>query len=84
VGSFTSSATNYESGKKFGDQLMLPASGFRGQNDGAMSNRGSFGIYWSSTHLSSASAFYLRLNSSITDVLGSGRRSGYSVRCVAE
>jgi uncharacterized protein (TIGR02145 family) len=84
VGSFTSSATNYESGKKFGDQLMLPAAGLRGQNDGAMSNRGSFGIYWSSTRLSSASAFYLRLNSSITDVLGSGRRSGYSVRCVAE
>ncbi|MFM8372537.1 MAG: hypothetical protein ACKOCO_09130 [Bacteroidota bacterium] len=43
VGSFTSSATNYGAGKKFGDQLMLPAAGYRDGNDGALYDRGNYG-----------------------------------------
>jgi uncharacterized protein (TIGR02145 family) len=64
VGSFSNSATNYGAGKKFGDQLMLPAAGYRDSGDGALVNRGSSGNYWSSTESGSSSAWYLYFDSS--------------------
>ena len=84
VGSFSNSATNYGAGAKFGDQLLLPAAGYRGDDDGALSYRGYFGVYWSSTEIDSYYAWYLYFGSSNADAGGNGRTGGLSVRCVAE
>ena len=86
VGSFTPSfATNYGSGVKFGDQLMLPAAGYRGIEDGALYGRGYIGIYWSSTEFGNSGAWSLGFGSSYAFTgYGSGRDNGISVRCVAE
>ncbi|MFM7401843.1 MAG: hypothetical protein ACKO4W_13160, partial [Bacteroidota bacterium] len=86
VGSFNSLATNYGAGKKFGDQLMLPAAGRRGTDDGALSNRGSRGNYWCSTEMEGGSdiAWGLGFSSSGASAGNYFRTRGLSVRCVAE
>ena len=86
VGTFTSSATNYGSGKKLGDQLMLPAAGGRNGGSGALYNRGGTGFYWSSTELVNNSAWDLYFGSSgvTTDYFDGSRNYGFSVRCIAE
>ena len=84
VGSFTSSATNYESGKKFGDQLMLPAAGRRLSGNGALFSRGSNGYYWSSLEFDNDNGWNLYFNSSSASMNSSGNIGGLSVRCVAE
>jgi uncharacterized protein (TIGR02145 family) len=86
VGTFNVSATNYGAGKKFGDQLMLPAAGFRLSSNGSVFNRGFNGFYWSSssTENDSGNAWRLSFNSSFDGTNNSLRINGYSVRCVAE
>ena len=86
VGTFNSSTTtNYGAGVKFGEQLMLPAAGFRSNVSGALLNRGNDGNYWSSTVSGNSSAWVLGFNSSVAYTYGSGNRAlGLSVRCVAE
>ena len=84
VGSFTSSATNYESGKKFGDQLMLPAAGRRLSGNGALFSRGSNGYYWSSLEFDNDNGWNLYFNNSSASMNSSGNIGGLSVRCVAE
>ena len=83
-GTFSGSATNYEAGVKFGDQLMLPAAGFRLGYDGALYYRGSGGYYWSSAELDSGDAWFLYFDSSNAGTNSYGRTNGSSVRCVAE
>jgi uncharacterized protein (TIGR02145 family) len=82
VGSFSPSATNYGAGKKFGDQLMLPATGFRNSSD--VYYRGYFGIYWSSTERVSNNAWYLEFDDSNASTSYNTRTNGYPVRCIAE
>jgi uncharacterized protein (TIGR02145 family) len=84
VGTFSISATNYGAGKKFGDQLMLPAAGYRYNDNGALNNRGSSGYYWSSTEDDSNYAWFLYFGSSDADTGIDNRTYGLSVRCVAE
>ena len=84
VGTFSSSATNYGAGKKFGDQLMLPAAGARYYGSGALIVRGYGGYYWSSTEFGDGSAYYMYFNSSNAGTFFSVRRGGFSVRCIAE
>jgi uncharacterized protein (TIGR02145 family) len=84
VGAFSDSATNYGAGKKFGDQLMLPAAGYRYSDYGALFDRGSFGFYWSSTEYDNNYAWYLGFNSSDAGTGSINRTYGLSVRCVAE
>jgi len=85
VGSFSDYATNYGAGKKFGDQLMLPAAGFRYFDGGALLYRGDRGYYWSSTeHDNNLGARDLYFNSSGAFTDYGGRSIGLSVRCVAE
>jgi uncharacterized protein (TIGR02145 family) len=84
MGTFVNSALNYTAGKKFGDQLMLPAAGGRGNGLGALSARGFVGHYWSSTEYDYGNAWYLDFNSSVAGTYDDGRTGGRSVRCVAE
>ena len=83
VGSFTSSATNYGAGKKFGDQLMLPVAGIRYDDNGALNALGEYGFYCS-TSLIFGSAGYLYFGSSDVFTDNIYRAYGLSVRCIAE
>jgi uncharacterized protein (TIGR02145 family) len=88
TGTFGSSATNYGTALHFGPNantklLTLPAAGYRIETNGALSNRGSIGYYWSSTE-SGSFAYYLGFNSSGVDPYFSLRTGGFSVRCIAE
>ena len=84
VGTFSNSATNYGAGVKFGGQLMLPAAGSRYNYNGALSNRGFIGYYWSSTEYDNSNAWYLFFISSVANTFNFSRTGGLSVRCVAE
>ena len=86
VGTFSNSFTNYGAGKKFGDQLMLPAAGGRYYFNGALGGRGYGGGYWSSSEYGSDYAWYLDLGSSSSSAYTdyAHRTFGASVRCVAE
>jgi uncharacterized protein (TIGR02145 family) len=83
VGTFSGSATNYGAGKKFGDNLMLPAAGFRFNLNGALYNRGAAGYYWSSTENGTATAGHLSFFGGAF-TFDSNRTNGFSVRCIAE
>ena len=84
VGTFNGSATNYEAGIKFGDQLMLPAAGYRDFGDGTLLDRGSIGFYWSSTEDGTDDAWTLNFDNSVAITLTAGRIFGNSVRCIAD
>jgi uncharacterized protein (TIGR02145 family) len=83
VGTSSSAATNYSAGVKFGNQLMLPAAGFRYTNNGALFGRG-FGDYWSSSEYGNNFAWNLYFDSSDAYTYSDSRIIGFSVRCVAE
>jgi len=63
--------------------LTLPAAGYRSSSNGALSSRGNFGYYWSSTE-PGANADYLYFYSSLASSSSYVRADGYSVRCVSE
>ncbi len=89
VGTWDSNDTNYSSGRFFGNDLMLPAAGYRYpthfHGSGALYARGYYGYYWSSSEYSSWNAYRLKVSSSRTDSgWYSSRLSGHSVRCIAE
>jgi uncharacterized protein (TIGR02145 family) len=88
VGTWSNSATNYSSARKFGDALLLPAAGIRDYMlSGGLYSRGSNGGYWSSSADSSgSSSWHLNFSSDSadTDRYFNGRRFGFSVRCVEE
>jgi uncharacterized protein (TIGR02145 family) len=63
---------------------MLPAAGDRGGSSGSLYFRGSNGYFWSSSQYTSDYAWYLGLLSGNASTYSSGRRGGFSVRCVAE
>ena len=84
VGTFTFSATNYGAGKKFGDQLMLPAAGDRSDADGECSNRGAYGSYWSSFQIGTTLARSLNFSSGPASIITNSRAQGNSVRCIAQ
>jgi len=83
VGTFNYSETNYGAGLRFGDQLMLPAVGYRDFYDGTLYDRGSNGLYWSSTEIESQGAWHLIFssNASTYDLV---RTTGYSIRCIED
>ncbi|MGK4791555.1 FISUMP domain-containing protein [Elizabethkingia anophelis] len=88
VGSWANNNGNYTTALYFKNPsnirtLMLPAAGFRSYTGGTLYNRGSNGLYWSSSEAAS-NAHDLNFNSSSVGVYGSTRANGLSVRCVAE
>jgi uncharacterized protein (TIGR02145 family) len=85
VGTWSISATNYSSARFFGDNLMLPAAGFRYFSNGSLNHLGGKGYYWCSSQGTSNLAGALSFGSSLASTGGDGdRRYGLSVRCVAE
>lgn len=89
VGAWTSSSTNYSSGIMFGTELYLPSASSRTPDTGALSGRGSEGLYWTSTmgpqsNSSYYLAFYSSGNTSITNSFANNRNYGMSVRCIKE
>ncbi len=84
MGTFSNAALNYTAGKKFGNQLMLPVAGVRGNVGGSLGSRGGSGRYWSSTENGNVNAGILIFSSSGATTNDSTRSFGLSVRCVAE
>ena len=82
--SWTSSNTNYTTGKRFGDLLFLPAAGSRASGDGALPGRGATGIYWSSSEDGASRTWFLILPSDMAFTYWSSRTNGFSIRCIAE
>jgi len=64
--------------------IFLPAAGYRYYPDGTLYNVGSLGNYWSSTAYGTGHAYYLYFYSGGADWHYDYRRSGLSVRAVAE
>ncbi len=76
-------------GRKFtdksnGNSIFLPAVGYRGGSNGTLYGAGSDGNYWSSTQYDTNSAYYLVFYSGGADWRYNYRKSGLSVRPVAE
>jgi uncharacterized protein (TIGR02145 family) len=83
-GSWTSSATNYDSGKNFGSDLCLPAMGFRSSGNGSLSGRGFEGMYWSSTESGTSNGIRLNFLGGTGILTGIFTRTyGLSIRCIA-
>ncbi|MDR1592056.1 MAG: fibrobacter succinogenes major paralogous domain-containing protein, partial [Prevotellaceae bacterium] len=80
---WTNSATNYSTGLKIGDALVLPAVGYRYSSNGSLFARGYHGYYWSST-ADGTDGYYLGFTSGDQDTNGSNRSYGFSVRCLSE
>jgi len=88
TGSWAAGTANFGSAIHWGPNestknLTLPAAGFRNTSNGALTNRGSNGYYWSSTE-NGTYAFYLLFGSSNANTSSSYRTYGFSVRCVSE
>ena len=78
---------NWVTGRIFGsgnNTLFLPAAGSRGSTSGTLSNRATFGYYWSNQENGSADALLLYFNSASANMGSNYRSFGFSVRCVAE
>ncbi len=84
TGTWTSSSTNYSSGRFFGPDLMLPAAESRIYLSGQLFSRGSNGSYWSSAEDGSGYAWYLGFDSGGAYSYYTNRRFGLSLRCIAE
>jgi len=84
VGTWNSDDTNYSSASFLGDDLMLPAVGYRNDLGGSLYYRGSEGDYWSTTQSSYNYTWGLHFSSRGVNTGDSSRRVGISVRCVAE
>ncbi len=89
--SWSNSATNYSSAGFIGNDLMLPAAGYRssysgyqGSNSGSMEGRGYVGYYWSSTQYTSSLVWNLYYWSGTADTNVNDHRGGFPVRCIAE
>lgn len=85
VGTWNNSASNFSAGIFFGNNLYLPAAGLRLYNDGHLDYRGSYGYYWSSSKMSSESAWFYYSNGANAGTSDLGTRAyGQSIRCIKE
>jgi uncharacterized protein (TIGR02145 family) len=87
VGSFTSSlycTTCFDAGEKFGDYLILPATGYRHYDTGTLLGLGNAGYNWSGSTSTSNSNYgqYVIAAKNYNVTEQSFRGFGFSVRCV--
>lgn len=80
IGTWTTGATNYSAGIKYGTSLYLPTAGARNNNDGKLINRSARPYYWSSTQYLSPNAYLFDGGSVMNEY---SRANGYSVRCIS-
>ena len=66
-----------------GVKLVLPAAGYRNNNNGSSYDQGVSGYYWSSS-VSATNGSYVNLKSATLNVDRNYRGLGYSVRCIQE
>ncbi|MCK5712985.1 MAG: hypothetical protein KAI25_09730, partial [Hyphomicrobiaceae bacterium] len=66
----------------YASALRLHTAGFLNGSSGALSSRGSFGFYWSSTQSSSANGYNLSFSSEGSWVYGDSKAHCFSVRCL--
>ncbi|PWJ54554.1 putative repeat protein [Dyadobacter jejuensis] len=90
TGSFVESNTNYSAIVHHGHNassknVSFIVGGYRDNNDGALSGRGTFGLYWESGSSSELGSYLLQVYnlSSIAGVTGT-KVIGGNIRCVAE
>lgn len=76
--------TNFDSALKVGEQLVLPAAGYRYSNMGALLNNGYYGYYWSSTAFDNQLAYMSYFVGGYLFTGTGNRIDGYSIRCVLE
>ena len=90
TGTWANNATNFGTALHFGSNaspklLTLPAAGYRGDTDGALSSRSYVGHYWTSTEKDNSKAYYLHFGSNYVNMPDNQDRVfGFSVRCIAE
>lgn len=96
LGTWTSGATNYSSGKRWGQYLYLPNTGSRWEKNGELVSRGLYGAYWTSTgstpnntgKKTAKGAFQYQTPSqyTTTGVLFSDhpRNTGMAIRCIRQ
>lgn len=82
--SWITSATNFSTGIKFGNGLMLPAEGNRKSNNGTLQNRGNYGFYWSSVQFAVTMAYDMNFGTGNMGVTTPVKSFGFSVRCISE
>ncbi|MDR2836414.1 MAG: fibrobacter succinogenes major paralogous domain-containing protein [Bacteroidales bacterium] len=78
---------NGVTGRRFGTEpntIFLPAAGYRFASNGSLYVVGGIGFYWTSAPYGSVDAYNLVFNSAGPGVESNARKSGYSVRCVAQ
>lgn len=81
---WVASATNFNTGRKYGKALYLPATGRRSNTSGGLTDRGGYGFYWSTTP-NGTGAYCVNLNFVGTSMDGSkARANGLTVRCIKE
>ncbi len=84
LGTFSTSTSNTGGGYMVGDNLFLPAGGYRA-GVSSYSHVGSSGYYWSSTIYNSTYSYSLAFSSSnVLPAANDYRNLGRAVRCVAE
>ena len=64
--------------------LKLHAAGYLASSDGSLGNRGSYGIYWSSTQYDASGGWSLLFYSDNSFMTNSGKANGRSVRCIRD
>ncbi|AQW92971.1 fibrobacter succinogenes major paralogous domain-containing protein [Elizabethkingia anophelis] len=77
------SGSGYGNAIKVGDNLLLPATGYRTPGDGTLSPRYD-GYYWSSTFAGSVYGGVLYFNQSIQAVNDTDMPRGINIRCIAQ
>ena len=82
-GTWTNTPTNYNSGISVGNNLFLPATGYRDRVDGSLKTRGIFGHYWSVSKATFNGSWSFAFSSSDKIFPETGRDNGLSVRCIA-
>jgi uncharacterized protein (TIGR02145 family) len=81
---WTSAATSYSSGIMFGNDLFLPAAGYRAFNSGELFERGFYGGYRSSTWSATDRAWFMFFYSNFQTNFDNNPTHGASLRCIAE
>jgi uncharacterized protein (TIGR02145 family) len=86
VGTWSSSPTNYSSARFFGNDLMLPAAGYRNRDSASLSHRGDLGYYWSSNqeYLLNTFSYSLEFMYGKASTSSNIRHNGFSLRCISE